>query len=59
MLVRQSVKVKVSISATTVNFREQLPNALLQDLIPPFRSLRVLTRIDGCSIGCGQFKWYA
>jgi len=35
MLVRQPVEVKMSISATTVNFHEQLRNALLHDdLIP-------------------------
>jgi hypothetical protein len=33
MLVRQSVQVKMSISSTTVNFHEHLPNALLQDPI--------------------------
>jgi len=32
MLVRQSVKVQMSISPNTVNFPEQLPNAFLQDL---------------------------
>ena len=35
MLVRQSVQVKMNISPTTVNFHEQLPAALLQDLISP------------------------
>jgi len=36
MLVRQLVQVKMRISATTVNFHEQLRNALLHDLIPGY-----------------------
>src|SRR5437773_11298962 len=36
MLIRQPVQVKMRISATTVNFHEQLGNALLHDLIPGY-----------------------
>jgi hypothetical protein len=45
MLIRQSVKIEMSVSATAVDFREQFLSAFLQDLIEPSFSLRLLARI--------------